>query len=186
VEDKLQIDSSDMKKHHGIQKIIDNHTRGSAFFRQLFKRPLVSDCDCVAYMSQMFAPMIMPLAAYKELHKNFAMPLPIPKSASANGIPDPHYMTFDEAVKQPFRDEHQPSLQNRRRNNSTVVDGDVSLGERETRTSSEAETNKVTQGKFIRGLVLCKDYMKSCYLYSAISTNQMKPQAVIGDPEPNA
>jgi hypothetical protein len=52
-------------------------------------------------------------------------------------------MTFDVAVKQPFTNEHQHSLQNRRRNNITVVDGDVSLGEREIRTSSEAETNKV-------------------------------------------
>ena len=95
-------------------------------------------------MSQMFAPMIMLLAAYEALHTNFAMPLPIPKPSSANGIPDPHYMTFDEEVKQPFTDEHQSSLQNRRRNNNAMVYGDASLGERETRTSSETETNKVT------------------------------------------
>ena len=67
-EDKLQIDSSNIRKHPKIEKIIVNHTRGSAFFRQFYKRPLVSDCGCVACMSQMFAPMIMPLAAYEELH----------------------------------------------------------------------------------------------------------------------
>jgi hypothetical protein len=87
------------------------------------------------------------------------MPLPIPKPSSANGILDPHYMTFDEAVKHPFRHEHQPSRLTRRRNNNTAADGDVSLGAREIETSSEAETNKVTQGKFIRGIVSCKDYM---------------------------
>jgi hypothetical protein len=114
------------------------------------------------------------------------MPLPIPKPTSVAGIPDPHYMTFDEAVKHPFTDEHQPSLQNRMRKNNTAVDGDVSLGERETRTSSEAETNKVTQGKFIRGIDSCKDGMKPRCLYSVISPNRMKPYATIGDPEPTA
>ena len=52
--------------------------------------------------------------------------------------------------------------------------------------SSEAETNKVTQGKFIRGVVKCKDCMKPRCLYSAIAPNRMKPEAAIGDPEPNA
>ena len=130
--------------------------------------------------------MIMPLATYEVLHNNSAMPLPIPKPASANGIPDPHYMTFDEAVKQPFTYEHQTSLQTSRIKNSIVVYGDVSLGERETKTSSKAETNKVTQDKLIRGLVSCKDCTKPRCLYSAISPNRMKTRAIIVDPEPNA
>jgi hypothetical protein len=165
---------------------MDNHTQGSAYFRQFFKRPLVADCDCVACSSQMFGPMIMPLAAYEELHNNFSMPLPIPKPASVAIVSDPHYMTFDEAVKHPFTDVHKPSLQNRRRNNNTVVGGNVSLGEREIRTSSEAETNKVTQGKCIRDIVSCKDCMKPRCLYSAILPNRMKPAACNGDPEPTA
>jgi hypothetical protein len=112
------------------------------------------------------------------------MSLPIPKLASAARIPDPHYMSFDEAVKHPFTNEHQPSLKNRRRNNNTVVDGGVSLGEREIKTSSEAETNKVTQGKLIRGAVSCKECTKPRCLYSAISPSRMKPPTTIGDPEP--
>jgi len=50
-----------------------------------------------------------------------------------------HYMTFEEAARHPLTEEHQPSLQNRRRNNNkTVADGGVSLGEREIISSSEA------------------------------------------------
>jgi hypothetical protein len=165
---------------------MDNHTQVSAYFKQFFKRFLVADCDCVACMSQMCAPTIIPLAAYDELHNNFAMPLPIPKPASVARMPGPHYMSFDEAVKRSFTYEHRPSLQNRRRNNNTVVDGGVSLGEREIKASSEAETNKVTQGKFIRGVVSCKTCMGTRCLYFVISPNRMKPPATIGDPEPIA
>ena len=76
--------------------------------------------------------MIMPIDAYEELHKNCAMSLLIPKPQSVAGIPNLHNMNFEEAVRHPLMDEHQPSLQNRRRNNnSTVVYGDVSLGERD-------------------------------------------------------
>ncbi len=59
----------------------------------------------------MFAPMIMPLEAYAELHTNLAMPLPLPKpqvsttssvtSSSAAGTHDLHYMCFEEAVEHP-------------------------------------------------------------------------------------
>jgi hypothetical protein len=89
--------------------------------------------------------MIMPIDAYAEFHKNFPMPLPIPKPVIDAGIPDLHYMNFEEPVRHPLTDEHQPSLQNRRRtNNNTVVDGGVSLGEREIISRSEEETHKVT------------------------------------------
>jgi hypothetical protein len=115
------------------------------------------------------------------------MPLPIPKLESDAGIHDLRYITCEEVVRHPLTDEHQSSLQNRRRNhNNTVVDGGVSLGEREIRSSSEAETHKVTQGKFIRGLVSCKDCMKPRCLYSSTSPCRMKPLASIGDAEPIA
>jgi hypothetical protein len=106
---KLQIDSSNITEHLGIQKIMENHTRGNAYFPQFFKRPLVADCDCVAFVSHVFAPAIVPLAAYEEMHNNVIMTLPIPKTTSVARISDPHYMTFDEAVKHPFTNEPQPS-----------------------------------------------------------------------------
>jgi len=183
-EDKLQINSSNITKHHGIQKIMDNHTRGSAYFRQFLKRPLVAGCDCVACMTGMFAPMIMPNVTFDELHNNYAMPLPTHKLASATLIPDLHFMTFEEAVKHPLTDDHQPCLQNRRRNSNAMVDGGVSLGKREIRSSSETESHKVTQGKYIRGLVSCKNYMKPRCLYSFISPSRMKPRQDIGEAEP--
>jgi hypothetical protein len=61
--DKLQIDSSNIKKHPEIQKVLDNHSRGSAYFQQFFKRPLVADCDCVACREGIFSPIIMPVEA---------------------------------------------------------------------------------------------------------------------------
>ena len=46
--DHLKIDSSNIKKHPLLQKVIHNHSRGSPYFRQFFKQPLVTTCDCVA------------------------------------------------------------------------------------------------------------------------------------------
>jgi hypothetical protein len=46
--DHLQIDSSNIRKFPEIKKVMDNHTRGSTYIRQYFKRPLVANCDCVA------------------------------------------------------------------------------------------------------------------------------------------
>ncbi len=51
-------------------------------------------------------PIIMPDDAHKELHENFAMPLPIPKPSSIEGKDDLFYMSLEEAVKQPFTDKH--------------------------------------------------------------------------------
>ena len=78
--DKLQIDTSSINKHPGIQKVLDNHTRGSAYMRQFFKLPLghvTLPCECIACCEGLFSPLGMPLEAYKEI---FALPLPIPKS----------------------------------------------------------------------------------------------------------
>jgi hypothetical protein len=120
--DRLHIDSSNIKKHPEIQKVLDNHSRGSAYFRQFFKRPLVAECDCVACREGIFSPMIMPVEAYTELHEKYAMPLSIPKPTVKKAA-DLHYMSFEEAVTKSFTDEHQPSLQNRRRNNNIVDRG---------------------------------------------------------------
>jgi len=98
----------------------------------------------------------MPLEAYDELHNVFAMPLPLPKPLSATGIVDLYYMPFEDAILHPFTDEHQPSLQNRRRvNNSTI--GGVALAYRETRSAAKSDQNKLTQGRLVRGAVTCKD-----------------------------
>ena len=87
----------------------------------------------------MFSPIIMPVEAYKELHEKYAMPLPIPKpqvqatnTSTVVEKSDLHYMSFKEAVTKPFTDEHQPSLQKKRRNNNIV--GEVAIGARESRS----------------------------------------------------
>jgi len=59
-------------------------------------------------------------------------------------------MSFEEAVMQPFCDEHQPSLQIRRREEN--LSGDVALGSRDKK-ATEAEQNKFTQSKFIWGVL---------------------------------
>ena len=84
----------------------------------------------------------MPHKAYKELHEKIPMSLPIPKPSSIAGKNDLRYMSFEEAVGKPFTNEHQPSLQNWRRNND-VVTGEVAIGGRETMTM-ESKHNKIT------------------------------------------
>ena len=136
-------------------------------------------------MDGMFAPMIMPLAAYEELHTKFVILLPLPKPQSAAGINDLHYMSFEEVVTHPFPDKHQPSLQNRRQSENLNVVADVPIGDRETRGSNgESEKSMSTQGKFIRRLVPCKDCMKPRCLYSANSPSRMKPHVIDGETEP--
>ena len=134
-------------------------------------------------LAGMFSCLVMPHDAYVELVNNFAMPLPIPMPQDVAGS-DLHYMSFEEAVKHPFSDEHQPSLQSRRRDNNVVV-GDVVLGSRESR-SSETEQSQLTQGKFVRGVVTCRDCMKPRCLYSSTSPCRMKPASINGEPEPTS
>ena len=115
--DHLKIDSSNMKKHTELYKVLDNHTRGSAYFRQFFKKLLVAPYDCIPCKQGMFSSLIMPIEAYEELHNKLAMPLPIPKP-TIDGVNGFHYMSFEEVVTHPFTAEHQPSLQNGRRTNN--------------------------------------------------------------------
>jgi len=85
---------------------------------------------------------------------------------------------------QPFSDEHQPSLQIRRKVNNLIV-GDVTLCYRESRSSASDE-NKVTHQKFLRGVLKCRDCMKLRCLYSLTLPSRMKPPAVQGEAEPTA
>jgi hypothetical protein len=183
--ESLKIDASTIKNHPEIQKVLDNHTRGSAYFRQFFKRPLVAGCDCIPCKEGMFSPMIMPNDAYEELCHTYAMPLPIPKPGDTISRTDMHYMSFEEAVKEAFTDIHQPSLRGRRRANNSSTVGQVAIGDRELR-SSESDQHKITQGKFIRGIVTCKDCAKPRCLYSITSPNRMKPLPANGGSEPTA
>jgi hypothetical protein len=83
----------------------------------------------------------MPNEAYKESHENFAMPPPIPKSSSIEDKDDLRYMSLEDAGKQPFTDKHQSSLILRRRINN-VASGEVSIGERESRSTEPETQNK--------------------------------------------
>jgi hypothetical protein len=62
------------------------------------------------------------------------MPLSTPKPPIIEGKHDVYYMPLEETVKQPFTDMHQLSLINRMQN-ANVVAGEVSIGERESRSS---------------------------------------------------
>ena len=132
----------------------------------------------------MFSPIIMPDEAYMELHENLDMPLPLPKPSSIEGRPDLNCMSLEEAVKHPSIDKHQSSLINRRFINN-VMNGEVSIVERESMSSESDTQNKITQGKYIREVISCKGCMKPRCLYSFISPNRMKPSHVDGATEPN-
>jgi hypothetical protein len=80
---------------------------------------------------------------------------------------------------------HQPSLQNRRQNDNLVV-VDIALGNREPRYLESEQHNKRVQGRFIRGVVNCKDCPKPRCLYSETSPSRMKPVVVNGATEPTA
>ena len=120
VGDHLKIDFSNIKKHPELHKVMDNHTRGSAYFHQFFKKPLVAPCDCIPCKQGMSSSLIMPIEAYEELHSKLTMPLPIPKP-TIDGVNDFHYISFEEAVTHPFTAEHQPSLQNWRQTNNKAM-----------------------------------------------------------------
>ena len=62
---ELKVDSSNINKYPELAKVVKNHSRGSAYMRQFFKKPLVDNCDCVCCNTGMFRPLIMPEEAYK-------------------------------------------------------------------------------------------------------------------------
>ena len=163
VGDKLQIDTSSINKHSGIQMVLNDHTRGSAYMRQYFKLPLdhvTFPCDCIACSKGLFSPLAMPLNAYKEIS---GIPLPIPKPPPTTGpLGDLRYMTLEEAMQRPFTAEHRPSLglrRARRSQNTTAHDG-VALAGRERSTVDATNANKKFMGQHVRGVVECKDCMK--------------------------
>jgi hypothetical protein len=133
----------------------------------------------------MWSPLIMPPEAYEELVNTNHIPLLIPKLPKVKiSTEDLHYMSFEEAVLQHFSGEHQSLLQNCKNVNILVI-GDVTLGDREPR-SSASDANKITRQKFLRGVVKCKDYMKPRCLYSLTSPSRIKPHAIIGEAGPTA
>jgi hypothetical protein len=71
------------------------------------------------------------------------MPISISKPTSTAEKPDLHYISFDEAVTQFFTNEHQPSLQSKRRNKNIV--GEVTIGARES-MSTELDQIKLRKG----------------------------------------
>ena len=84
------------------------------------------------------------------------MPLLIPKLTSNVEKSDLRCMFFEEVVTHPFTDEHQPILRNRRWNNNIVAE--ITIDARESRPI-KSDQNKITQGKYIRGVVSCKNCM---------------------------
>jgi len=141
---KRQVDTSNIKKHPGIQKVLNNHTRGSAYMRQYIKMPLehvTLPCECTACSRGLISPLTMTLTAYCEIS---ALPLQIPQPPQANGLPGHlHYMSLEEAMKMPFTAEHQPSLEVRRaRSNNTTAHESVALVGRERGTFDASHANK--------------------------------------------
>ena len=62
--------------------------------------------------------------------------------------------------------------------------GGVTIGGREMRTATESDNlNKITKGKYIHGVVSCKDCMKPRCIYSVTSPNKMKPHPTDGASE---
>ena len=132
----------------------------------------------------MFSAIIMPDDAYKELRENFAMPLPIPKPSSIEGRHNLHYTSLEEDVKPPFTDKQQPSLIINRRRINNVINREVSIGERESRSTESDTQNTITQGKHSSGVVSSKYCMKPRCLYSFTSSNRMKPSLLDATTEP--
>ena len=176
VGNQLKIDSSNIKKHPGIQKVLDNHSRGSAYMRQLFKIPLEAPCDCMACRKGLFSPLVMPFQAYQEMS---ALPLPIPQQQASTGtVRDLHYITLEQAMTRQFTAEHQPSLMNRKAARASNAHAGVFLAGRETRNDSSE--NKTTQAKYVRGVVECKECMKPRCIYSTNAPARMKPPGIDG------
>lgn len=176
--EQLNVTAGTISKYPELRKVISNHSRGSAYMRQFFKRPLVADCDCVACAKGLFKPLMMPMPEYMRLSTDYALPLPIPVAADSQSS-ELHYMPFEEAVGQPFTDQHQPSAKrsaqsthNMRRSNGVV---------NATRELAVADGTKLAllQARCVRGVVHCRDCMKPRCLYSKRALHLMTPE---GDP----
>ena len=176
---QLKIDSGNINKYPALQKLLDNHSRGSAYMRQFFKLPLQSPCDCVACQKGLFSPLVMPAKAYVEIPM---MPLPIPKPVPTSGpIGDLHYMSMEQASQQPFTDEHQPSVKHRAANRSRgAATGGVAIANRGSRSGQ----NKMYHSNYVRGVVECKDCLKPRVLFSLTAPSRMVPCAEEGESAP--
>jgi hypothetical protein len=147
VGDKLQIDTSSINKHIGIQKVLNMHTRGIVYMRQYFKLSLehaTLSCECTDCFEGFFSPYGIPLDAYKE---KSGMPFPIPQPLPDTDLTgDLRYMTLVDAMKIPFTTEHQPSLELRRvrNHNTTPHDGVALTGQKRITVNVTNENKKCT------------------------------------------
>jgi hypothetical protein len=113
-----------------------------------------------------------------------AMPLPI-QNPPMPFYTNLHKMSFEEAALLPFNDDRQPSLLSIRQEMGLIRGVEVSLGDRELREDA-LEHHKLTQTKFLRGIVKSKDCMKPRFVYSLSFPNRMKPNEIDGAVAPTA
>ena len=177
---ELKVDAGSINNYPELKKVLDNHSRGSAYMRQYFKEPLVRPCDCQACRKGVWRPLLMPVAAYQELSQRYALPLPVPKPQPTTGpVSELHYMSLMEALDQPFTDEYQPSKtrtagapdQDAGGQRLVSING-VAVQTREANVTSGLIPSNVLQATKVRSIVTCKDCMKP--LSQAMSCKQPK------------
>ena len=132
----------------------------------------------------------MPEAAYNVLHKDYAMPLPIPKPVPENAPRgDLHYMSLDEAVKLPFTDEHQPSKMKNARTYVVLEDGVAVRAASASKNGDEGSElcpPGLLVGQNVRGVVFCKECEKPRCIFSKRAPQLLEPATTDSEARPLA
>ena len=142
----------------------------------------MSSCTCEACTKGLFKPLRMPR---QECDNVIEFPMPIPKPTNVSELStDLHYLSFTDAKRLPFTNEHQPAL--------AATTSRVTSRQRQAATTRQLPFSRVAFGPIItklkntsnfkigvsfkvRGVVECNNCHKPRCIYSLEAISKMNP-----------
>ena len=150
------------------------------------------NCTCKGCNNGLFKPVRMPRHIYDNVMA-FPMPMPIPKHVDVSEITtDLHYLSFADAQKLPFTNEHQPSLsattlRNAARKMHATMTRQLPLSRVASGpiiTKLKNRSNfKIGVSCKVRGVVECLNCHKPRCIYSQAAISQMIPPLLPPGPD---
>jgi hypothetical protein len=178
----IKLDKKHPKAFPELLQVLKCHTQSTDYIIIFFKESLVSSCTCEACTKGLFKPLRMPR---QECDNVIEFPMPIPKPTNVSELStDLHYLSFTDAKRLPFTNEHQPAL--------AATTSRVTSRQRQAATTRQLPFSRVAFGPIITKLknrssfkisvsfkvhdvVECNNCHKPRCIFSSTSVSHMSP-----------
>ena len=182
----IKLDKKGAEAFPELLEVLKCHSQSTDYMIQFFKEPVVKNCSCKGCCDGLIKPVRMPRQVYDSVME-FNMQMPIPKPISPfEKDSDVEYMSFADARKLPFTNEHQPSLAitqlRRATRKKKVVATNHLPGSRVYVSNAPLIAKLKNKSNFkigvatkCRGVVECQTCNKPRCIFSQKAVSQMKP-----------